>query len=52
MYVMVVIDFESKEQVNMPVMEYPERNATGKIEKPALRKRYGSERLVEKENQS
>ena len=28
------------------------RNATGKIEKPALRKRYGSDRLVEKENQS
>ena len=26
------------------------RNATGKIEKPALRKRYGAERLVEKEN--
>ncbi|MBR4208270.1 MAG: AMP-binding protein [Lachnospiraceae bacterium] len=26
------------------------RNATGKIEKPALRKRYGAERLVEQEN--
>jgi acyl-CoA synthetase (AMP-forming)/AMP-acid ligase II len=28
------------------------RNATGKIEKPVLRKRYGAERLVEQENQS
>ena len=28
------------------------RNATGKIEKPALRKRYGVENLVAKENQS
>ena len=28
------------------------RNATGKIEKPALRKRYGADRLVEKENLS
>ena len=28
------------------------RNATGKIEKPLLRKRYGAERLVEQENQS
>ncbi len=28
------------------------RNATGKIEKPLLRKRYGAENLVEKENQS
>ena len=28
------------------------RNATGKIEKPALRKRYGADRLVEKENRS
>ena len=27
------------------------RNATGKIEKPALRKRYGAERLVEQQNQ-
>ena len=27
------------------------RNATGKIEKPALRKRYGAENLVAKENQ-
>ncbi|MBQ9592881.1 MAG: long-chain fatty acid--CoA ligase, partial [Lachnospiraceae bacterium] len=27
------------------------RNATGKIEKPALRERYGSERLVEMQNQ-
>lgn len=26
------------------------RNATGKIEKPALRKRYGAERLVEQQN--
>ncbi|MCR4937788.1 MAG: AMP-binding protein [Lachnospiraceae bacterium] len=26
------------------------RNATGKIEKPALRKKYGAERLVEQEN--
>jgi acyl-CoA synthetase (AMP-forming)/AMP-acid ligase II len=26
------------------------RNATGKIEKPLLRKRYGAERLVEQEN--
>ena len=28
------------------------RNATGKIEKPALRKKYGAERLVEQENRS
>ncbi len=28
------------------------RNATGKIEKPALRKKYGADRLVEKENMS
>ncbi len=28
------------------------RNATGKIEKPALRKRYGADLLVEKENMS
>ncbi len=28
------------------------RNATGKIEKPELRKRYGAENLVEKENES
>ena len=28
------------------------RNATGKIEKPALRKRYGVENLVEKEYKS
>ena len=28
------------------------RNATGKIEKPALRKKYGAERLVEQENMS
>ena len=28
------------------------RNATGKIEKPLLRKKYGVERLVEQENQS
>ncbi len=28
------------------------RNATGKIEKPVLRKRYGADRLVEQENQS
>ncbi len=28
------------------------RNATGKIEKPRLRKKYGAERLVEKENMS
>ena len=28
------------------------RNATGKIEKPALRKRYGADRLVEQENRS
>ncbi len=28
------------------------RNATGKIEKPLLRKRYGAERLVEQENQA
>ena len=27
------------------------RNATGKIEKPALRKRYGADRLVEQQNQ-
>ena len=26
------------------------RNPTGKIEKPLLRKRYGAERLVEREN--
>ena len=26
------------------------RNATGKIEKPRLRKMYGADRLVEKEN--
>ena len=28
------------------------RNATGKIEKPALRKRYGADKLVEQENRS
>lgn len=28
------------------------RNATGKIEKPALRKKYGAERLVEQQNMS
>ena len=28
------------------------RNATGKIEKPALRKRYGADKLVERENRS
>ncbi|MDO4182409.1 MAG: class I adenylate-forming enzyme family protein [Coriobacteriia bacterium] len=28
------------------------RNATGKIEKPALRKQYGAENLVDRENQS
>ena len=28
------------------------RNATGKIEKPALRKRYGADRLVAMENRS
>ena len=28
------------------------RNATGKIEKPALRKRYGADKLVELENRS
>ena len=26
------------------------RNATGKIEKPALRKKYGADRLVEQQN--
>ncbi len=28
------------------------RNATGKIEKPLLRERYGSERLVEMQNKA
>ena len=28
------------------------RNATGKIEKPALRKKYGAERLVEQQNKA
>ena len=28
------------------------RNATGKIEKPALRKRYGADKLVALENRS
>ena len=28
------------------------RNATGKIEKPALRKRYGADKLVAQENRS
>ena len=27
------------------------RNATGKIEKPALRKKYGAEHLVEQQNE-
>ncbi|MBQ9438529.1 MAG: AMP-binding protein, partial [Lachnospiraceae bacterium] len=34
------------------IFEDVPRNATGKIEKPALRKRYGAERLVEHENRS
>jgi acyl-CoA synthetase (AMP-forming)/AMP-acid ligase II len=33
------------------IFEDVPRNATGKIEKPALRKRYGVENLVAKENQ-
>lgn len=28
------------------------RNATGKIEKPALRRKYGAERLVEQQNKA
>ena len=29
---------------------YHERNATGKIEKPVLRKRYGADQLVAQQN--
>ena len=57
------IDFRLKEEIEDFCMELPRykrpkeiifadipRNATGKIEKPKLRKMYGADRLVEQEN--
>ena len=54
----------TEEEINEFCMELPRykrpktlifepipRNATGKIEKPVLRKRYGADNLVAKENQ-